>query len=300
MHTTSTTIPIRDFLHQLFSRQAPAEGLDWLQDRLNEYQKTGLDRTFYLTFSAVPRYLGRAPLELDAADLGRAELLRPGFDPGRWTVDRAARVWLALHLPAEDADEFVRPIELLFDHADLGEAVALYGGLPLLPHPERFVARAAEGVRSNMTAVFNAVALDNPYPADYLPEGAWNQLVLKAAFLDQPLHRIHGLDARANPTLARIISDYAHERWAAGRAVSPELWRPAGRFIDDRLLDDLRRLFASDNPLERKAAALACAAADRPAAAALLAQHPELETQVKTGEIDWEAVADKLWKEKVK
>ena len=88
---------------------------------------------------------------------------------------------------------------------------------PLLPYPEHFIDLAIDGLRSNITSVFNAIALHNPYPADYFAEAAWNQMVLKAVFVDSPLSHIQGLDARANDKLARMLGDYAHERWAAGR-----------------------------------------------------------------------------------
>ncbi len=68
----------------------------------------------------------------------------------------------------------------------------------------------------------------NPYPSERFAENRWNHMVLKAIFVGSPLHPIQGLDARANPPLARMLCDYAHERWAAGRPVSPELLRCVG------------------------------------------------------------------------
>ena len=59
-------------------------------------------------------------------------------------------------------------------------------------------------------------------------------MVLKALFVGSELGPIAGLDDRANPELARILIDYARERWAAGRPVTPELWRPVMPFADDR------------------------------------------------------------------
>ena len=125
------------------------------------------------------------------------------------------------------------------------EQVAFYRGLPLYPEAQRLEAQAAEGTRTNMRAVFEAVAHRNPYPKEQFAENRWNHLVLKALFVGSTLHPIQGLDERANPTLARMLSDYAHERWAAGRPVSPELWRCVGPHADLEALADLQRVLAS-------------------------------------------------------
>ena len=172
-----------------------------------------------------------------------------------------------------DGADFSRRLDRLCSAADIGELVAFYRGLPLYPDQPRYALRAAEGVRSNMRVVFEAVAHCNPYPAEQLNEPAWNQLVLKALFVGSPLNPIVGLDGRRNPTLARMLCDYAHERWAASRPVSPELWRCVGPFAAGPMLDDFARLFERGTADEQQAAALALREATDPEAARLLDLH---------------------------
>src|SRR5690625_7235687 len=105
----------------------------------------------------------------------------------------------------------------------MNEAVALYQGIPVYPWPESLKLRAAEGVRSNITTVFNAIALDNPYPKEYLEQDPFNQIVLKALFVGSPLYRIIGLEVRANATLARILVEYLQERRSAYRIIYLEI-----------------------------------------------------------------------------
>jgi hypothetical protein len=142
-----------------------------------------------------------------------------------------------------------------------------------------------------MRPVFEAVAHRNPYPKEWFDENAWNQLVLKALFIGTTLDPIQGLDERTNPRLARMLCDYAHERWAAGRPVSPELWRCVGPHADDAALEDLARVLETGSGEERKAAALALTSCPRPEAKALLARYPELEGSIARGEIRWAAFA---------
>jgi len=249
------------------------------------------ERNLYRCVSLVSRKLGKAPLALDAAALAVAAQSRPGWNPSAWTVDQAARVLLLLAATA-DSDTFVRRLDQLCATADVDELVAFYRGLPLYPDPSRHRLRAAEGVRSNMRVVFEAVAHDNPYPAEQLPEDAWNQMVLKTLFVGSRLAPIVGLDERANPTLARMLSDYAHERWAARRPFNPELWRCVGPFASGPQLDDLARVLNEGTAPDRAAAVLALRSASDPDARRLLDRHAALRDTVTARGLNWTSVLD--------
>jgi hypothetical protein len=256
-------------LHQWLDKRLDGSAGAWLSEAVASVEAAGTDRELFRTVSLVSRKLGKAPLVLDDAERAEAERARPRWDPSPWTVDQAARVLLLL-AASSDVDAFVRRLDQLCATADVDELVAFYRGLPLYPDPARHRLRAAEGVRTNMQVVFDAVAHRNPYPAEQLSQDAWNQMVLKALFVGSTLAPIVGLDERANPELARMLGDYAHERWAAGRPVSPELWRCVGPFATGPLLDDLSRVLASGTAPERAAAELALRSATDPRARALL------------------------------
>jgi hypothetical protein len=110
------------------------------------------------------------------------------------------------------------------------------------------------------------VAHASPYPGEHFDEPAWNQMVLKALFIGSRLAPIQGLDRRANPTLARMLCDYAHERWSAGRRVSPELWRCVGPFADEAARRDLAHALRQGDAAEQAAARAALDAAPMRAA----------------------------------
>lgn len=277
---------VTDLLHNWLQNPAK-EGLTWIRDKREQIADGVPTRVFFSAFSAVPRYTGKKNLELTSEDLQAAKAVRTGWSPGHWRIDQAVRTLLVLALPQEDAEKYLCTLEQVFTTADVGELIALYQSLPLLPYPERLCARAAEGVRSNMTTVFNAVALHNPYPSEYFDNIAWNQMVLKAVFVGSPLHLIHGIDRRANPELARMLTDYAHERWAASRQVTPELWRLVGRFADIEILADLEKVLSDPDPAQQEAAALACSECPLPEAQELLARYPDLQSSINQGLLTW-------------
>ncbi|WP_197901702.1 EboA domain-containing protein [Rhodocytophaga rosea] len=283
---------IKETLYNWIISNAPAKGKEWLDQKLGLISAENAERQFYLAFGTAPRFVGKEKLQLTAGDIQKAGALRKGWNPAHWTTDQATRILLVLSLPHQDPQKFVHVLNQLFSTGDVGEQTALYLSLPLLPHPELHRHRTTEGIRTNMTDVFNAIALDNPYPSEYLDEPAWNQLVLKTIFVGSPLHRIHGLDQRANANLARMLSDFAHERWAAGRPVPAELWRPVGPFLNEQIFPDMEKLFNSGDTLQQSTAALACQASSLPQAKKLLNQHPQLADKIALGQISWDNIQE--------
>ena len=291
-----------DLLFRWVCRQVNTQAVNWLNTKLQQISDGAAARVFFIAFSAVPRYTGKNEIQLTVEELESAHNACKNWFPDYWTVDQAARALLVLSLPADDADKYLQTLNQVFAAADVRELVALYQALPLLPYSEKMRLRASEGIRSNMTAVFNAIALQNPYPAKYLDNLAWNQMVLKALFVGSPLHLIQGLDERANPELARMLVDYAHERWAAGRDVSPELWRCVGKFANSEMLADLERVLRKSQAqthsnvkeqqklLQRTSAALACAECPLPEAQDILARYPELQSDIQAGRLTWKNV----------
>jgi len=134
------------------------------------------------------------------------------------------------------------------------------------------------------------VALKNPFPSQYFDERAWNQMVIKAIFLQRPLYQIQNADERANPNLAKILVDFAHERWAAGRKVMPELWRFVGPYTDGGNIADIKKILNSSDPIQVKAGLLACSSSDFGEAKKLLDLQPKMYEAIHNGEISWESI----------
>jgi hypothetical protein len=279
----------RDRLVVWLRRQLPEPARGWLDEQLERLGDEASDRDLYVAIGLVPRKLGKADLALLEPDLEQAHAARPGWDPRGWSVDEAARILILLQA-AGTGDRFAERLKQLCRTGDVAEQITFYRGLPLYPDPERLEAQGGEGTRSNMRAVFEAVAHRNPYPKEQFSENRWNHMVLKALFVGSLLHPIQGLDERANPALMRMLCDYAHERWAAGRPVSLELWRCVGPFTDTEALADLQRVLASGSATERKAAALALAVGPEPRARELLASAPELAAAVERKELTWDSL----------
>lgn len=275
-------------LEQWLDHRLSSEAKNWLEEKRRSLQE---DRDCYLAFALVPRKAGKADLNLTEDELKTASALCPGWRPVGWTIDQATRILLLLSGPKE---RFTTRLDTLCATGDIGELVTLYQALPLYPDPPGLTKRAAEGVRTNIVPVFEAVAHFNPYPKTYFDEAAWNQMVLKALFIGSSLHPIQGLDERANEPLALTLIDYAHERWAAHRPVSPELWRCVGPFLKENWLPDVQRVWNSGEPMAKEAAGLALAASGLPGARAVLESDAQLARAINSGEISWRRIHENL------
>lgn len=249
---------------------------EWLATagQVDEVRKLGQN------FVMLPRKTGKSFLKI--SETTQRQIEEAGFSYIMdWSIDRLARVWLLNAQSFANAEKSHTLIEQLFLSAEMNEAVALYSALPFLAGPKTWIKRCAEGIRSNIGSVLEAIMENNPYPAKYLDEAAWNQLVLKAFFTEKDIDKINGLDKRANEQLALTLSDYARERYAAGRQINPQLWRLAGPFINNQIFEAIKIGLSNQDKKEHEAIALAISKSDYQPAKAYISQIPELSQLIK-------------------
>ncbi len=272
-------------LDRLRSSVPEASAPEWIEDKLQELVSEPNASRFYIALSQCAGRFGDGSVfdpEEATSGIGEEYLRKNGI-----TASEYARMWLISKLLLENRDFYGERTRKLIEVADFNELVTFLRYLITLPDPEEFHFAAVEALRTNITPVFDAISASNPYPARYFNEQQWNQMYLKAAFMGRDLNEIEGVEERANANLARIISDYAHERWAAGRQIDPVIWKPVSPFLNAVLLEDMKRLLSSGDPAENEAAALVCHASGSPSALDLLAQYPELESSAARGLLNW-------------
>lgn len=284
---------LNTFLKSILQKNLTPEAWKWLQTE-GESARTKADITrFNIAFVAMPRKTGKNSIRLSPEEETELRSLRGGLNVNGWTVDRFSRVWLLVQLKPEDKEKYIAAIENLFMNAEMGELVALYSSLPLLPYADAWSGRCAEGIRSNIGQVLDSIICNNPYPAEQLDEAAWNQLVLKAIFTEKPMLEITGLRARRNQRLAHSLLDYAHERWAAHRELNPLVWICVGPFIDSGNFSDIQRVFQSEDPAEREAVALACYESAYAPARKMAEADQRLKRDIEEGKVSWDSVAER-------
>ncbi len=280
--------PRMQLLRDWLSRRLDADQLAWVDDQIGRISASPSGRDLTIAVNLASRRAGKQPLGLGPHEATAGTSVRAGLDAGDWTVDQAVRILFVLASYAAAGETFPARLDTLVRSGAIGEQIALYRGLPLYPLAEQLRATAGEGIRSAMQPIYEAVAHRNPYPREQFSDAMWNQMVVKALFIGTTLAPIQGLDERRNPDLARMLVDYAHERWAAGRSVSPELWRCVGPFAGDSYFDDLMRVFESPSATERKAAALALAECPTPDAIVVLESAPALWSDIRSGRLTWD------------
>lgn len=266
------------------------EAFDWLQEKaILIHEKEGTAQ-LNLAFAAIPRKTGRQFIKITEDERRIIEGIHKEFSIDDWTIDKLCRLWLLTQADTSEKDVYLSKIENLFKAAEMNELAALYSSLFFLKYPEEWQKQCAEGIRSNIGTVLEAIMYNNPYPFTYLDDLAWNQLVLKAFFTDKNVNRIIGLDERANKELAWILLDYASERRAAHRTVNPQLWRLVAKFIDESNFKNIEKAFKSSDFKEKEAAALACFQSNYAPAKELLESEPDLKSKILENNLDWDAL----------
>ncbi len=263
------------------------EAIDWLEEKINTIIANQSVKDLYLTYSLIPSKITAAePTNFTTSDSSLGSYLQIQ----KANTQQLARIYLLIKVLEANDEFFTSKVSNIIQVADTSELETFLKFLILLPNPENYKTAAVEALRTNIATIFNAIAYRNPYPALFFNDQQWNQMYLKTAFMQGELSAILDIDKRANEDLARIISDYAHERWAASRDIDPYFWRPVSKFLNDTLLNDMKRLLNSHNSEENRAGALCCFGSESPKAKKLLKNHKELVEQIESKELSWKTL----------
>ena len=287
-----------EFLKNLICRQLNDSPLQWFQEQDSIIEeKRNNSYEFDISFGLVSRKVGKADLILSSDDLIAAKNLRTNFNPSNWSIDTAIRVYLLLRYSENNEENFIIKFKELYKFADGQESIALFCGLPLFVPSTELTNIVTNALRTNVRSEFESIAHYNPYPFEQFDCNAWNNLVLKSLFIGVMLNPILGLDNRLNIKLARILKDYANERWAAKRFVSPELWRCLGPVADHTFINDLKYVFINGLEIEKKAVALSLVQCrDKKIKDRLDQYFNKYSKDIKEGIINWDFIQKDLIK----
>lgn len=215
---------VREIL-EVVQVHASEQAYGWLQKGLQDAFTGGqLQRgLFFGFFAGTGRRFGHERPSLGPDAVRRLQDAGIAISDGLTLSDLCRIALLLAALDALPGGEHVSLLREAFQKGDSHERVAVLKSLSTLPGPERFLEIGVEAVRSHVQDVFEGIACDNPYPAAFFPESAFNQLITKAMFVDVPLARVHAWQTRNNDELRRMAHDFAAERSAAGRPVPADV-----------------------------------------------------------------------------
>ena len=276
-------------LSKIIENNVNADAKAWLNDKIAIIIDEQSTKDLYLTYSLIASKIEKQEnidtsfCENDVQDYLQVQ---------NANMQQLSRIHLLSEVLNANTDFFTPKVANIIQVADTSELETFLKFLMLLPNPEAYKNPAVDALRTNIATVFNAITFNNPYPALYFDEQQWNQMYLKTAFMEGDLSAISAIDKRANKELTRIISDYAHERWAASRTIDPYFWRPVSKFLDEGLLSDMLRLLKSDDTRENNAGGLCCFYSDNPEAEKLLEAYPKLKEDITSKKINWNNLKD--------
>jgi len=272
-------------LSKILGDSVSEETLTWIENKLDLIIKSKSAKELYLSYSLIA---GKIDLAKKPRIKGINQGLKDYLIAQNADLLQIARIYLLIRVLESDKAYFSTKVANLIQVADTGELETFLKFLILLPNAGDYNQVGVEALRTNIDIIFDAIALNNPYPSIYFNDQQWNQMYLKAAFMQRNLRDIVDVEKRANGDLARIISDYAHERWAASRDIDPMFWRPVAGFLEGHLLQDMDNLFKSKDKIENLAAALCCYYSHEPEATKLLDKYPDLIQKIANKAVTWE------------
>jgi hypothetical protein len=257
-------------------------GRQWFHDALQTIAASDQVIEDLGLYSAMAkRKLGSDPLHNATSCATVIDTTFSPLDIHRWSSADAARLILLMSAVEGEPELAENIILSYYKMGDESEHIALVRGLIFFAPGEYLTKLALDIGRTNNLEVLAALTLDNPYPACFYSEQAFNQMVLKALFLGLAIERIEGIQQRANPDLTRMCENYVVEREAAGRTVPSDIWLAIGPFASDTGRQQMIDYLSNENIGHRYYSSLALVQrlSQDPTLTAILKQHLDTEPE---------------------
>ncbi|WP_135078495.1 EboA domain-containing protein [Terasakiella sp. SH-1] len=246
----------KDHLKNCLDKHLNRQETEWLEQQQTKLVQEPSEKNIFLAFALIARKIRKSPITFACPLQEETDTIWSDT----WSLHQVARIYLLLSLDVAPP-HLNKIVERLCDLGDVEEAATLYKGLHLLPEPERYLECALKATRSNMVPVFLAICHYSPFPFLYFSEDAWNNMILKALFLSEPLYPVYGFDQRAKRKLKKMAYDYAKERVAANRKLPLDIWRCMSHDLDQDVWR-MMHCYAQTGSDEEKDAILSALAGD--------------------------------------
>ena len=273
--------PISPYLSEVAEKELNNSSLSWYKEKVLRLSEEFNKRTFYLTFSSISRKIEDKTIHLSSESIDSNYSFSIQSDAK--SVVRA----LLLNTLDNQSGDYTSIINELFETADLNEQISLCSLIQFLPFSHVLHFRATEALRTNAKSVFEAIAHHNLFPLKNFDDEIWNHMILKSLFLESPLNPVTGLLERRNQKLSSMCLDYFHERMAASRIVTPEIWIMMEPYIDDNYIDAIQYSLKSSPETEKRAVAIAFQMQDETWKLQHIELHKQTEAIVSEVNLDW-------------
>ncbi|MCL1126416.1 EboA domain-containing protein [Shewanella surugensis] len=197
-------------LTQLLTETLSQEQIDWFYNVIGNIQATLPNNT--------PKQLAKLWSEASIKTARYLEDKVITYKTMYWNSDQLARFLLFTHT-LSCCHELQRKelCELCFHFADDIEAISIVKGLHIADTEGKLTQQIIHISQTNYPPLFSAIALNNPWPAAHYSTEEFNQLVLKALFLDLDTSKIVNIKQRHNHALSILATDLIRDRLATKR-----------------------------------------------------------------------------------
>jgi hypothetical protein len=182
-----------ELIMKWLSDQLTTDTFMWLSRKAMRLKQQPDNKQFNMVFKTIPKNLSTSKLFITQEDMNHAGLYRKHWTPVDWRIDEAARIVILLTI-VDNTDYFMSCMDKIFSQSKDSELISFYKGLPLFPQAQKWLPYAVHALKENRKPVFEALALNNPYPFENFDDKKWGEMICHAQELDVDLDMIFGLD----------------------------------------------------------------------------------------------------------